>query len=69
MATASPGDAPFSSVAQHQVLSSRTRCAVYALVNGNNFYVSCWRVFRPSLNGGPMVVLSNNDGCAIARPN
>jgi len=41
---------------------------VYALVDGNNF-VSCERVFRPSLNGLPVVVLSNNDGCAIARSN
>jgi DNA polymerase V len=42
---------------------------VYALVDGNNFYVSCERVFRPSLQGRPVVVLSNNDGCAIARSN
>jgi DNA polymerase V len=42
---------------------------VYALVDGNNFYVSCERVFRPSLNGCPVVVLSNNDGCAVARSN
>jgi len=42
---------------------------MYALVDGNNFYVSCERVFRPSLNGCPVVVLSNNDGCAIARSN
>ena len=34
---------------------------MYALVDGNNFYVSCERVFRPSLNGLPVVVLSNND--------
>jgi DNA polymerase V len=40
---------------------------VYALLDGNNFYVSCERVFRPSLRGRPVVVLSNNDGCAIAR--
>ena len=40
-----------------------------ALVDGNNFYVSCERVFRPSLQGRPVVVLSNNDGCAIARSN
>lgn len=40
-----------------------------ALVDGNNFYVSCERVFRPSLNGRPVIVLSNNDGCAIARSN
>lgn len=40
---------------------------MFALVDGNNFYVSCERVFRPSLNGHPVIVLSNNDGCAIAR--
>jgi DNA polymerase V len=39
------------------------------LVDGNNFYVSCERVFRPDLNGLPVVVLSNNDGCAVARSN
>jgi DNA polymerase V len=43
--------------------------AMYALIDGNNFYVSCQRVFRPSLNGCPVVVLSNNDSCAIARSN
>lgn len=42
---------------------------MYALVDGNNFYVSCERVFRPSLRDRPVVVLSNNDGCAIARSN
>jgi DNA polymerase V len=42
---------------------------MYALVDGNNFYVSCERVFRASLCGRPVVVLSNNDGCAIARSN
>ncbi len=40
-----------------------------ALVDGNNFYVSCERVFQPSLVGRPVVVLSNNDGCAISRSN
>lgn len=35
----------------------------------NNFYASCERVFNPSLNGKPIVVLSNNDGCVIARSN
>lgn len=39
----------------------------YALVDGNNFYVSCERVFNPALEGRPVVVLSNNDGCAVAR--
>jgi len=38
-----------------------------ALIDGNNFYVSCERIFRPDLRGLPVVVLSNNDGCAIAR--
>jgi DNA polymerase V len=42
---------------------------MFALVDGNNFYVSCERVFRPSLVGQPVIVLSNNDGCAIARSN
>ena len=42
---------------------------MYALVDGNNFYVSVERVFRPSLNGVSVVVLSNNDGCAISRSN
>lgn len=40
-----------------------------ALVDCNNFYVSCERVFRPDLNGVPVVVLSNNDGCAVSRSN
>lgn len=42
---------------------------MYALADCNNFFVSCERVFNPSLNGKPVVVLSNNDGCAIARSN
>jgi DNA polymerase V len=40
---------------------------IFALADCNNFYVSCERVFRPSLEGHPVVVLSNNDGCIIAR--
>ncbi|CAM3694703.1 Y-family DNA polymerase [Polynucleobacter antarcticus] len=40
---------------------------LFALVDVNNFYVSCERVFAPKLEGVPMVVLSNNDGCAVAR--
>jgi len=40
-----------------------------ALVDINNFYVSCERVFRPDLQNKPVIVLSNNDGCAIARSN
>jgi len=38
-----------------------------ALIDGNNFYVSCERVFQPELEGKPVVVLSNNDGCVVAR--
>jgi len=40
---------------------------MYALVDANNFYVSCERVFNPMLEGLPIVVLSNNDGCIISR--
>ncbi|MDD4848354.1 MAG: Y-family DNA polymerase, partial [Bacteroidales bacterium] len=42
---------------------------MFALVDCNNFYASCERVFRPDLVGQPIVVLSNNDGCVIARSN
>ena len=38
-----------------------------ALVDCNNFYVSCERVFRPDLRQVPLVVLSNNDGCVVSR--
>jgi DNA polymerase V len=40
---------------------------MYALIDCNNFYVSCERVFQPQFNGKPVVVLSNNDGCIISR--
>lgn len=42
---------------------------MFALIDCNNFYASCERVFCPALNGKPIVVLSNNDGCVIARSN
>lgn len=42
---------------------------MFGLMDCNNFYASCERVFNPSLNGKPIVVLSNNDGCVIARSN
>jgi DNA polymerase V len=42
---------------------------MYALVDCNNFYASCERVFKPNLRHQPIVVLSNNDGCVIARSN
>ncbi|MCU4310180.1 Y-family DNA polymerase (plasmid) [Acinetobacter lwoffii] len=40
---------------------------IFALVDINNCYVSCERIFNPSLNNKPVIVLSNNDGCAVAR--
>ena len=40
---------------------------MYALVDCNNFYVSCERLFNPKLEGRPVIVLSNNDGCAVSR--
>ena len=42
---------------------------MYGLIDCNNFFVSCERVFRPSLIGRPIIVLSNNDGCAVALSN
>ncbi len=42
---------------------------VFALVDCNNVYASCERVFNPKLEGKPVVVLSNNDGCVVARSN
>ena len=42
---------------------------MYAIADCNNFYASCQRVFRPDLENTPIVVLSNNDGCIIARSN
>lgn len=42
---------------------------MFGLIDCNNFYVSCERVFRPDLCGAPVIVLSNNDGCVIARSN
>ena len=40
---------------------------MFALVDCNNFYASCERVFRPELQYQPIVILSNNDGCVVAR--
>jgi len=42
---------------------------IVALVDCNNFHASCERVFRPDLEGKPIIVLSNNDGCVVARSN
>lgn len=51
------------------VASAIGRSQIFALVDVNNFYVSCERVFNPLLENRPVVVLSNNDGCAVARSN
>ncbi|EBX3566345.1 DNA repair protein [Salmonella enterica subsp. enterica serovar Java] len=40
---------------------------MFALADINSFYVSCEKVFRPDLRNEPVIVLSNNDGCVIAR--
>ena len=40
---------------------------VFGLIDCNDFYVSCERVFRPDLEGKPVIVLSNDDDCAVAR--
>lgn len=42
---------------------------VFALIDCNNFFVSCERLFRPDLEGKPVIVLSSNDGCAVSRSN
>jgi hypothetical protein len=42
---------------------------MFALIDCNNFYASCQRVFEPDLRINPIVILSNNDGCVIARSN
>jgi DNA polymerase V len=42
---------------------------IFGLLDGNNFYASCERVFNPQLEGKPVIVLSNGDGCVVARSN
>ena len=42
---------------------------MFALIDCNNFYASCERVFQPQLEKHPIVILSNNDGCVISRSN
>lgn len=48
------------------MFSTRSKPIFWGLVDGNSFYCSCERLFRPDLDGKPVVVLSNNDGCLIA---
>lgn len=50
-------------------VQSRDRKRVFALIDCNNFYASCERVFDPALKHRPVVILSNNDGCAVAMSN
>lgn len=54
---------------QHPNSSKINSGAVFALIDCNNFFVSCERLFRPDLADKPVVVLSSNDGCAVARSN
>lgn len=49
--------------------TGNTDTTMYGIIDCDNCYVSCERVFRPDLNGRPVVVLSNNDGCVVARSN
>ena len=56
----------------NSIISSANCSVVYTLnmlVDCNNFYASCERVFNPKLEGKPIRILSNNDGCVIARSN
>jgi DNA polymerase V len=48
-------------------MEDTSMAVLFALIDCNNFYVSCERLFQPTLLGKPVVVLSNNDGCVIAR--
>ena len=52
-----------------QILSIPQASPRYLLIDCNNFFASCERVFRPDLVGKPIIVLSNNDGCVVARSN
>lgn len=51
------------------MLSMRSNHVTFALVDCNNFYASCERLFNPKLNNQPVIILSSNDGCVIARSN
>ncbi len=56
-----------TSLTAREIEISSGRPRRFALVDVNNFYASCERVFDPKLAGQPVVVLSNNDGCVVAR--
>jgi hypothetical protein len=61
-----PDDLDIFGVVTHIIHRPR-RCTDVCPADVNSFYASCERVFRPDLKGKPVVVLSNNDGCVIAR--
>ena len=46
---------------------SKDRQQLFGLIDCDQFYVSCERAFQPALEGKPVIVLSNNDGCVISR--
>ena len=54
---------------KHRRNQNPAKIVMFALCDCNSFYVSCERVFRPDLQGKPVVVLSNNDGCVVSRSN
>ena len=54
---------------QNNIIQSFDGRQMYGLIDCNNFFVSCERVFNPSLRDVPVVVLSNNDGCVVAMSN
>lgn len=56
-------------IVTYTIKKNRRKKIMFGLMDCNNFYASCERVFNPALNGKPIVVLSNNDGCVIARSN
>lgn len=56
-------------MAAQEAYTESMKKSVYALIDCNNFFVSCERLFRPDLQGKPVVVLSSNDGCAVSRSN
>ena len=54
---------------RRDLCDQKDQITMFALVDCNNFFVSCERVFRPDLEGKAVVVLSNNDGCVVSRSN
>lgn len=69
MGCSAPCSKVFLTTPLHQRSTPTKQTTMYALVDCNNFFVSCERLFRPDLEGKAVVVLSNNDGCAVSRSN